>query len=367
MNKEHKEPDNRQETTSNMHAAGTNRFDVTSLGSAIVDIIVTADDSSVERLGLAKGRMTLVGTARTEELLEALEPGVKSCGGSAANTAIGLASLGAKSAFIGKVADDRMGSLFAQSMKAHGVDFFPVVARHESARAELPVEQADGRNAATGTCIVLATPDSERTMATNLGVASTLQEGEIDLDLATASDVFYVEAYLWDVISARSAIKDAMAAARQAGAKVAFSLSDKSCVVRHRAELLQLVSSQVDLLFGNEDEFTTLYAVPDIAHATDEAAAEGITAALTRGAKGSLVVSPAGQIFEIDAAPVETVVDTTGAGDLYAAGFLYGFTHDMTLADSAKLASVCAAEAVSHLGSTPRADLRMLAGKTRLV
>ncbi len=366
MNKEYRELDSQREVTSNMRAAGMNHFDVTSLGSAIVDIIVIADGNSVDRLGLAKGQMTLVGTARTEELLVALEPGVKSCGGSAANTAIGLAALGAKSAFIGKVADDRMGSLFAQSIRAHGVDFFPVVVQHESARSESPAEQADGRNAATGTCVVLATPDGERTMATNLGVASTLQEGEIDVDLAIASDVFYVEAYLWDVLSARSAIKHAMAAARLVGTKVAFNLSDKSCVLRHRAELLQLISSHVDLLFGNEDEFAMLFAVPDIIRASEEAAAEGITAALTRGAKGSLVVGAAGQIIEIDAVPVETVVDSTGAGDLYAAGFLYGFTHDMTLVDSARLASICAAEAVSHLGSTPRADLRMLAKEAGL-
>ncbi|MCL4433575.1 MAG: adenosine kinase [Actinobacteria bacterium] len=367
LTRERKEQTNHPGQATNAHLSRTDHFDVISLGSAIVDIIVTINRNAVERLGLAKGQMTLVDAARTRELLAALEPGVKSCGGSAANTAIGLASLGAASAFMGKIASDNMGTLFTQSMKAHEVTFFPVVAQNEFTQSSSPATTADSRNVATGTCIVLATPDGDRTMATNLGVASTLQQNDINVDPVLSSRVFYVEAYLWDIPPARTAIKNAMAAARQSGTKVALSLSDKSCVSRHRSELLQVLAGHVDLLFGNEEEFTTLYAVSDITSAAQEAAAQGITAALTRGAKGSLVVSPAGQIFEVDAVPAGAVVDTTGAGDLYAAGFLYGFTHGMTLVDSARLGSVCATETVSHLGSTPREDLQLLAREAGLV
>ena len=342
---------------------GQRRCELVALGSAIVDVIVTSDDTSIERLGLTKGQMALVGNARAGEIIESIGPGVKSCGGSAANTAIGFSLLGGASAFIGKIADDHLGGLFTKGMENHGVKFFPITATGASS-IDGPIHWDGGnRSISTGSCIVLATPDGERTMATNLGVASTLAADEIDATLAGGCAVFYVEAYLLDIPSAASGIINAMERSRRSGSKVALSLSDKSCVIRHRAELLQLISSRVDILFGNASEFTTLFSVSNIKTATEEAAASGITAALTEGEKGSYVVSPAGQIFDIEAIPVETVVDSTGAGDLYAAGFLYGLVHGDSLVNCARLGSVCASETVTHLGSTPHTDIRALAEK----
>ncbi len=343
---------------------GERRFGLVALGSAIVDVIVKSDDASIERLGLTKGQMALVGNARAGEIIESVGSGVKSCGGSAANTAIGFALLGGASAFIGKIADDHLGRLFAKGMESHGVKFFPITALVASSADGGNQERGDQKNSrslSTGSCTVLATPDGERTMATNLGVASTLVADEIDSTLVSDCDVFYVEAYLLDIPSAVSGITNAMERARQAGSRVALSLSDKSCVVRHRAELLKLISSHVDILFGNASEFTTLFSVSNITAAAEEAASSGIMAVLTEGEKGSLVVSPAGQIFDIEAVTAKRVVDSTGAGDLFAAGFLYGLVHDGNLVDCAKLGSVCASETVTHFGSTPHADIRALA------
>ncbi len=343
---------------------GKRRFELLALGSAIVDVIVTSDDSSIDRLGLTKGQMALVGDARSGEIIDSVGSGVKSCGGSAANTAIGFSMLGGSSAFIGKIADDHLGEMFAKGMDNYGVKFFPVttvaVSSIDGSRKDRLHQDSD-RSVSTGSCVVLATPDGERTMATNLGAASTLVSDEIDATLASDCAVFYVEAYLLDIPAAISGITNAMEQARRSGNKVALSLSDKSCVVRHRAELLQFISGYVDILFGNSSEFTTLFSVSNIAKAAEEAAASGITAALTAGDKGSLVVSPAGQIFDIDAVPAERVVDSTGAGDIFAAGFLYGLLHGGNLVDCARLGSVCASETVTHLGSTPKKDLRALA------
>jgi sugar/nucleoside kinase (ribokinase family) len=300
----------------------------------------------VERLGLARGTMTLVDAARAEELYGALGPSVECSGGSAANTIAGLAALGVRTAFVGRVRDDQLGRVFAHDIRAVGVRF------ETPAAVEGPP---------TALCLVMVTPDGHRTMCTYLGASVELGPQDVDRELVASAAVTYVEAYLWDPPQARAAVRAAMATARAAGRTVALSLSDPFCVERHRAELRALVEAEVDVLFANEYELVSLFEVGDVDDALQAVRGRVGVAAITRSEHGSVVAS-ADEVHVVPAAPVARVVDTTGAGDLYAAGFLAGYVRGATLAECARMGGLCAAEVISHLGARPRADLRALVG-----
>ena len=326
-------------------------FDVVALGSALVDVLTHAADADLDRFGLAKGSMALVDLERAADVYRAMGPATEVSGGSAANTAVGVAALGGRAGYVGKVAADELGDVFVHDITAAGV----VVGR---GRPPLPPDPAT--DTATGRCLVLVTPDGERTMATHLGVASTLAPDDLDEQLVAGAHVLYIEGYLWDLGPAQAAIRRAVEVAHASDALVALSLSDPFCVERHQAEFLGLLHGEVDLLFANEDEVRLLFGAPSFADAVTAVEETGVLAALTRGAAGSVAVTAQGPV-EVPAAPVGTVVDTTGAGDLYAAGFLFGLTHGLDPERSAQLGGVCAAEVISHLGARPQSDLRSLA------
>ena len=330
-------------------------LDVVVLGSAIVDVLATAADDDLDRLGLVKGSMALVDLERAAGVYEAMGPATEMSGGSGANTAVGVAALGGRAGYIGKVADDDMGTVFLHDIRAAGV----VLGR------SAPVAADPGAELATGRCLVFVTPDGERTMATHLGAASTLGPADVDEDLVARAQVVYLEGYLWDLGPAKAALRRAMEVAHGADALVALSLSDPFCVQRHRPEFLELLRDHVDVLFANEEEAVMLFGTDGFEAAADAAAETGVLAALTRGDAGSVVVTPAG-LMAVAAEPVVQVVDTTGAGDLFAAGFLHGLTTGREPADAARLGGICAAEVISHMGARPQADLRQLAAAAGL-
>jgi sugar/nucleoside kinase (ribokinase family) len=288
--------------------------------------------------------MTLVDAEESEAIYAAMGPAVEASGGSAANTAAGVASFGGAAAFVGKVRDDQLGAVFSHDIRAVGVEFGTPPA-------------TDGP--ATARCLVVVTPDAQRTMSTYLGAATGLSAADIDEDLVARSQVTYLEGYLWDPPEAIGALRRAMAVAHDAGQRVAFSLSDPFCVERHRQEFLQLVEREVDVLFANEAEVMSLLGAASFEEAVEAIAGRCPVAALTRGPLGSVVVQ-AGSVVEVPAAAVDEVVDTTGAGDLYAAGFLHGLTRGKDLKTCAVLGSVAAAEVISHVGARPEVSLAHL-------
>ena len=320
------------------------RYDVVGIGNALVDVIAQAPDSFLADHSLVKGSMTLVETERAVELYRALGSAVEMSGGSAANTMCGVASLGGRAAYIGKVSDDDLGRVFGHDLHAVGVAFRP---------------GAPSPDTPTGRCIIVVTPDAQRTMSTYLGVSSLL--GADDLDEATIADadVLYMEGYLFDRDDAKAAFRRAADVAHAAAGRVSLTLSDSFCVDRHRADFRQLVQERVDVLFGNEDELCALYEVGSISDAMDRVRRECPLVAVTAGATGSYVVTPDGTAH-VPAQPVERVLDTTGAGDLYAAGFLFGLTSGESLTDCARLGSIAAAEVISHVGPRPLVELRTL-------
>ncbi|MBK9180491.1 MAG: adenosine kinase [Acidimicrobiales bacterium] len=322
-------------------------YDVVGLGNALVDVLSHEDDTFLERFGLAKGAMQLIDTARAEELYAAMGPGIEMSGGSAANTLHGLASFGGRGAFVGKVAGDQLGAVFGHDLRAAGVAF--------------DTAPASGR-APTGRCLILVTPDAQRTLNTFLGVASHLTPDDVDPELIGSARVTYLEGYLFDEPAAKEAFRTAARLAHRAGNKVALTLSDGFCVDRHRAEFLQLVEHEVDLLFANEPEICSLYRVDEFDDALQHVRHHCEVAALTRSAKGSVIVA-GDEVHVIDAHPVGRVEDTTGAGDLYAAGFLYGYTQGLDLATCGRLGSLAAAEVISHLGARPSRALGELAAE----
>ena len=324
-------------------------LDVVALGSALVDVLSHTEEEALSRSGLTKGTMALVDLARAAELYAAMGPGTEVSGGSAANTVAGVTALGGTAGFIGTVADDELGEVFVHDLTASGVTLAT------SARPR----GGEGEDSATGRCLVLVTPDGERTMATHLGVASTLGPDDVEEALVARAQVVYVEGYLWDLGPAKAAIRRAVEVAHGHEALVALSLSDPFCVERHRREFLSLLHGEVDVLFANEDEVRLLFDA-DFDGAVSACAETGLLCAVTRGPAGSVVVGPGG-VTTVEAEPVERVVDTTGAGDLYAAGFLYGLTHGEHPERAARLGGLCAAEVISHLGARPQADLRALA------
>ena len=327
------------------------RYDVLGIGNAIVDVIARAEEDFLLRQGMRKGGMALIDAARAEAIYQAMGPAVEVSGGSAANTIVGVASLGARAAFIGKVKDDLLGRAFAHDIRAAGVTF-----------ATTPA--ADG--APTGRCYVLVTPDGERTMNTFLGAAQDLHPADIDADIIAASAVTYLEGYLWDPRNAKDAFLKAATIAHDAGRIVALTLSDAFCVDRWRDEFLHLMRSRtVDLIFANETELHSLYQTADFDAAVAALRADVEAAVVTRSEKGCLVIGPDGT-EGVPAFLVERVVDTTGAGDLFAAGFLCGLARGADDRTCGRLGALAAAEVIQHLGARPEASLKDLARENGL-
>jgi sugar/nucleoside kinase (ribokinase family) len=317
---------------------------VVGIGNALVDVIAHADHAFLAEHGLVKGAMTLVDTDRAGELYRALGSAVEMSGGSAANTMCGIASFGGQAAYIGKVSDDELGAVFGHDLNAVGVSFRP---------------GAPAEDTPTGRCIIVVTADAQRTMNTYLGVSSLLCTD--DLDEVTIADgaVLYMEGYLFDRDDAKKAFRRAASVAHEHGRKVSLTLSDSFCVDRHRDDFAALVREDVDLLFGNEDELCSLYQVGDLATAMATVRGECELAAITAGKDGSHVVT-ADEVVSVPAEHVSRVLDTTGAGDLYAAGFLYGYSRARPLAECARLGSIAAAEVISHVGPRPLVALHTL-------
>jgi sugar/nucleoside kinase (ribokinase family) len=322
------------------------RYDVLGIGNAIVDVIARADEDFLLKQSMRKGAMALIDEARAEAIYDAMGPAVEVSGGSAANTIVGLASLGARAAFVGKVKDDQLGRAFAHDIRAAGVAF------------DTPPASA---GPSTGRCYVLVTPDGERTMNTFLGAAQDLHPDDIAAEAIAASAITYLEGYLWDPKHAKDAFLKAAKIAHEADRKVALTLSDAFCVDRWRDEFLQLMRSHtVDLIFANEAELRSLYQTADFDAAVKALRADVDIAVVTRSEKGCLVVNPE-DIEAVPAFPVERVVDTTGAGDLFAAGFLSGLARGADDRTCGRLGALAAAEVIQHLGARPEAPLKDLA------
>ncbi len=323
------------------------QFDVLGIGNAMLDVIVHADDAFLSDNDLIKGAMSLIDADTAQALYAKSGPAVECSGGSAGNTISCLASLGSKAAYVGKVYNDQLGHAFIHDVRSLGVHF-------ETALA------IDGPP--TATCLVIVTPDAERTMQTFLGACIGLGPDDIvEADVA-ASAVTYMEGYLWDPEDAKAAFLKAADIAHKAGRDVSLSLSDPFCVDRHRDEFTDLVTNHVDILFANEDEIMSLYQVDNFDDALQIVRGQCKIAALTRGDKGSVIVH-GDEIHIVDAEPVSKVLDTTGAGDAYAAGFLHGYTAGKDLPTSARIGGICAAEVISHLGARAQANLKDLAAE----
>jgi sugar/nucleoside kinase (ribokinase family) len=310
-------------------------YDVVGIGNAIVDVLSQEHDDFILRHGLNKGTMTLIEAERAESLYAAMGPAVEVSGGSAANTIAAIASLGGRGAFIGKVKNDQLGAIFRHDVVSLGVAFGGTPA-------------TDGLS--TGRCLIVVTPDAQRTMSTYLGVSAELGPEDVDGEMIASAQVTYLEGYLWDKPPAKQAFIAAAGIAHDADRMVALSLSDPFCVDRHRADFQSLVDSHVDVLFANEDEIVSLYQEHSFDGALQRVRNHCPIAVLTRSEKGAVVVA-GDDVHVADAEPVAHVVDTTGAGDAYAAGFLWGLTRDLRLESCARIAAIAAAEAISHVGA----------------
>jgi sugar/nucleoside kinase (ribokinase family) len=319
-------------------------LDVVGIGNAIVDVLATTTDDFLSAEGLPKGAMTLVDEGRGEAIYAKMAAAVECSGGSAANTMGGFASFGGKGAYIGKVRDDQLGKVFRHDINALGVTFETKAARN---------------GPSTARCLVLVTPDAQRTMATYLGACVELGPEDIDAGAIKRSQLVYLEGYLYDPPRAKAAFLEAAKIAHEAGGGVALTLSDPFCVERHKADFQDLVDHHVDVLFANEAELKALTGCSDFDHAVAEVRGKCAVAAITRSALGSVVLTDEGAVT-VPAMPVGELVDTTGAGDLYAAGFLYGMTHELGPADCARLGGLAAAEIISHMGARPLVSLKEL-------
>ena len=320
-------------------------FDVLGIGNALVDVIASVDEAFVEAHDFPHGATTMVDLDRAEAVYADLPPAQETSGGSCANTIAGLGSFGATVAFIGRVRDDQLGKVYTHDLRSLGVYFDVAPA-------------TDGP--ATGRCLVMVTPDAHRTQCTYLGASTFIGPEDVDADVVARARVTYLEGYLWDQPAAKDAIRKAATTARAAGQQVAFTLSDPFCVDRHRDEFRSLVTDEIDILFGNEAEICSLYEVEDFDTALQLLRHHCRVGALTRSERGSVVIA-GDEVHVIDADPVEHLLDTTGAGDQYAAGFLYGLTHGYDLATCGRLGSVAAAEVISHFGPRPAVSLAKLA------
>ena len=324
------------------------RLDVLAIGNAIVDVIADADDDFLAREGMHKGAMRLIDEGEAVRLYEAMGPGREASGGSAANTAAGIASLGLKAGFIGQLANDQLGAIFGHDIRSLGVEF------DTAPRDDV---------GATARCLILVTPDAQRTMNTFLGAAQRLGPESVDPAHVAEAQILYLEGYLWDPDEPRQAMYKAMDAARASGTKVAFTLSDSFVVERHRADLMRLLDEgRIDILFANEAEITQLAGAADFDSAVARVASKVPTLVATRGEQGAVAVR-SGERVEVPAETIERLVDTTGAGDLFAAGFLAGEARGLGLERSLKLGAIAAAEVIQHYGARPEADLKALAGE----
>ncbi len=317
------------------------------IGNAIVDVIAPATDDFLSENSLAKGAMTLIDTDQAEALYARMPAGKESSGGSGANTAAGIAALGSGVRYIGRVADDQLGRVFQHDIRASGAHY------------DVPLA---GGIVPTARCLILVTPDGERTMNTYLGTSVDLSEADVDYEAVAAARILYLEGYLWDSESARPAMERARDVVRQAGGRTAFTLSDGFCVDRHRDSFRELARGGVDILFANEDELKSLYETDDFDEAVAAQRGGAQIAAITRSAEGAVILF-GDETITVPAEPVAKVVDTTGAGDLFAAGFLAGLEQRRDLTDCARLGAVAAAEIISHYGARPEADLKVLAAK----
>ena len=320
------------------------RFSVVGIGNAIVDVLAHVDDQFIIENDLTKGSMSLVDEAEAEIIYSKMGQGVECSGGSAANTIAALASLGSSVAFIGKVKDDQLGKVFHHDITSLGIAFETT---------------ADTDGLSTARCMIHVTPDAQRTMQTFLGASSNLGPEDIDESIISDAKVTYLEGYLWDPDLAKQAFRKAAKTAESAGRLVALSLSDPFCVERHRVDFLDFVKNHVNILFANEEEIMSLYQLKDFDAAMEAVCADCDIAALTRGEKGSIAVR-GDEVHIAKAEPVTKVVDTTGAGDAYAAGFLHGLTTDQPLNICARLGGICSAEIISHVGARPSVSLKNL-------
>jgi sugar/nucleoside kinase (ribokinase family) len=326
-------------------------YDVVAVGNAIVDILKAVPDSLLDEENIARAAMTLIDEARADHLTGRFHGAVMAAGGSAANTVTGVAGFGGRAAYIGKVADDDLGARFTREFRAAGVAF------DTPPRAAPP---------GTARCLIAVTPDGQRSMNTYLGASTLLDPDDIDADLIAAGAVTFLEGYLFDRDEAKAAFVKAAEFARAAGRKVALTLSDVFCVERHRDSFRHLVAGHVDILFANEHEMCALYETEDLGDALAAARDHCPIVAVTRSADGSLIAAGA-ETFKVSAAPVAKVVDSTGAGDLYAAGFLFAHARGKTLPQCGALASLAAAEVISHMGPRPEASLKALAESAGLL
>ena len=317
------------------------RFDVLCIGNAIVDVLARVEDSFLAKHGLTKGMMRLIDEQTADQLYGDMGPAIEVSGGSAGNTAAGIASFGGRAAYFGKVRNDQLGDVFTHDLRAQGVSF-------DSVRAST--------GPATARSFILVTPDGERTMNTYLGACVNLTTSDIDAAIVASSLITYMEGYLWDRPEAKEAFQRAAKIAREAGRKTAITLSDSFCVDRHRDSFLELIRNQIDIVFANESEICSLYQTPDFDAAREAARADCEIAVLTRSEQGCVIVQGK-QTSAVPVHPVSKVVDATGAGDLFASGFLYGFTSGQPLAQCARLGALAAAEVITHLGARPEVRL----------
>lgn len=323
--------------------ASTARFDVVAIGNAIVDVLARADDALITAEGLTKGSMRLIDAEEAERLYAAMGPAVEVSGGSAANTLAGMAALGQRCAFIGQVADDQLGHVFTHDLRALGVAY-------ETA----PLSEG----APTARCLILVTPDGQRTMNTFLGASHLLDQSMIDEAWIADSEILYLEGYLWDPELSRAAMRRAIDVSRAAGRKVAFTLSDAFIIDRHGADFRNLIGEGLfDILFANEVEICALAETEDFEAAVGNVAAKVPVLVVTRGEHGALAIT-GGERTEVGAESIETVVDTTGAGDLFAAGFLSGQAQGRSIADCLTMGAVCAREIIAQVGPRAQTDLK---------
>ncbi len=318
--------------------------DILAIGNALVDVITTNDAAFLAQHAIPKGTMRLIAADEAERLYGIMGAGREVSGGSAANSVAGIAALGGTPGFIGRVAADQLGEVFAHDIRAAGVAF------------DVP-PMVDGPP--TGRCLIVVTPDGDRTMSTYLGACQELSEADITETAVRASRIVYLEGYLWAPVGPRAALRKAMAIARAAGTKVAFTLSDVFCVDVGRDDFKDLLGTHVDILFGNEAEVCALYQTTDLGAAMAELSRHATITVITRSGEGAVVIA-GGQQIVVPAEPVAQVVDTTGAGDLFAGGFLHGFAAGRPLADCARIGAIAAAEIISHYGARPEADLKAL-------
>ena len=331
--------------TSEPRFQSSTSLDVVGIGNAIVDVLVQTDEGFLQTHGLQKGGMALIDEPQAERLYKASGPGLETSGGSVANTMVGIAQLGGRAGFIGRVRNDQLGEIFSHDIRAVG------------ARFDTPAATS---GATTARCLIYVTPDAERTMCTFLGASTQLEPEDLDLSMVREAKVLYLEGYLWDSPAAKRAFIAAAEACRQSGGQVALSLSDGFCVDRHRESFLDLVNGHVDVLFANDVEIMSLYETDDFDTAVQQVSGCCKVAALTRGAKGSVVLS-GDQRWDIGIVSLGDLLDTTGAGDLYAGGFLHGYTQGESLERCGQLGALCAGQIVTQLGARPQVSLKQLA------